>query len=127
MNQVQLERRVGQRFDFQIPVLLRIASSDREGHGFTQNLSTKGLSFCTDMSLSAGEAVEVTLVMPAEITMADSMRLRCHGRVLRVISSGVASKHLAAVHIERYEYLTEETPALHRSDVCESDSALAAQ
>src|SRR5215475_11062310 len=108
METVRVERRAGQRFDFQVPVSVRVSDDGREGFGFTQNLSAKGLIFCTDMQLRESDSLEVTLVMPAEVTMAESMRLRCQGRVLRVSSSGVAAKYLAAVHLQRYEYLTDD-------------------
>ena len=132
MGQVQLERRAGQRFDFQVPVSVRVAASSREGCGFTQNLSAKGLSFCTDLALAEADILEVTLVMPAEITMAENMRLRCRGKVLRAVSSGVAAKYVAAVHLERYEYLPDDAgwSALRKvpnqTPVCEHNNALVA-
>lgn len=131
MNQVRHERRAGQRFDFQIPVSLRVAGSHREGHGFTQNLSAKGISFCTEMALAEGEMLEVTLVMPSEITMAESMPLRCRGKVLRASPSGVPIKCVAAVHLEHYEYLTHDSGLLARraasqTPVCEQDSTVLA-
>ena len=133
MDTARIERRAGQRFDFQVPVSVQLGSGGRAGHGFTQNLSAKGLSICTDMPLSEADILEVTLVMPAEITMAESMRLRCRGQVLRVTTSGVATKYVAAVHLQRYEYLTDDAgfADLRKvsnapSPVCEPDNAAVA-
>jgi len=53
-DQVHLERRASQRFDFQIPVGVRLAGTDREGCGFTQNLSGRGVFFYTDFQVAEG-------------------------------------------------------------------------
>jgi hypothetical protein len=106
-DQVQLERRAAQRFDFQVSVSVRVPGSEREGCGFTQNLCARGALFHTDLPLSEADAMELTLVMPSEITLAENMRVRCRGKVLRVLTSAVDSRSLVAVHIEEYEYLPE--------------------
>ena len=80
-DQVHLERRASQRFDFQLPVALRLSGTDREGCGFTQDLSGRGAFFYTDFQLAEGDAVELTFVMPSEITLTENMRVRCRGRV----------------------------------------------
>jgi hypothetical protein len=49
----------------------------------------------------------MTLVMPSEVTLAENMRVRCRGRVLRVSTAGVASKCGVAVHLDGYEFLPE--------------------
>lgn len=103
----QLERRARQRFDFNLPVLLALAD-DRRGSGFTQNLSARGIFLCTDLRLREGESVELTLAMPSEVTLAEAMRVRCQGKVLRVTSAGSEPKWFAAVHLEKYEYLSQQ-------------------
>jgi hypothetical protein len=82
---VGVERRIGQRFPFNVPVSLREVSTDTEGLGFTQDLSSRGAFLFTDMALTEGAEIELTLRMPSEITLGESMRVRCRGRVLRVI------------------------------------------
>jgi hypothetical protein len=104
-DQVHLERRASQRFDFQLPVGIRLAGTEREGCGFTQDLSGRGAFFYTDFQVAAGDAVELTFMMPAEITLTESMRVRCRGRVTRVLPA--QSKFGVAVHLEGYEYLSE--------------------
>ncbi len=104
-NQVQLERRASQRFGFQLPVAVRLAGTEREGCGFTQDLSGRGAFFYTDFQVAEGDAVELTFVMPAEITLTENMRVRCRGRVTRVLPA--QSKFGVAVHLEGYEYLSE--------------------
>ena len=82
---VQVERRVGQRFQFLLPVSLRECSSGAEGLGFTQDLSSRGIFFFTEAALHEGAEIELTLNMPSEITLGETMRVRCRGRILRVV------------------------------------------
>lgn len=79
------ERRVGQRFAFNLPITLRDVSTSIEGLGFTQDVSSRGAFFFTDMAVVAGSEIELTLKMPSEITLGESMHVRCRGRVLRII------------------------------------------
>lgn len=82
---VGVERRIGQRFGFNLPVSLRDISSEAEGLGFTQDLSSRGVFLFTDMAVNVGAEIELTLKMPSEITLGENMRVRCRGRVLRVV------------------------------------------
>jgi hypothetical protein len=82
---VGVERRIGQRFAFNLPVSLRDVTTAAEGLGFTQDLSSRGAFLFTDMALREGAEVELTLKMPAEITLGENMRVRCRGRVLRIV------------------------------------------
>ena len=122
---VVVERRVGQRFAFNLPVSLRDTSTVVEGMGFTQDLSSRGAFLFTDMALAEGTEIELTLKMPSEITLGTSMRVRCRGRVLRVTNpaeswgsvasaeTGSAETRSAetkigvAVCLKEYEYLSE--------------------
>jgi PilZ domain len=97
------ERRAAQRFDFQLPVGVRLAGAEAEGCGFTQDLSGRGAFLYTDFQVSEGDAVELTLVMPYEITLTENMRVRCRGRVTRV--QPVESKFGVAVQLQGYEFL----------------------
>jgi hypothetical protein len=82
---VSVERRIGQRFAFNLPVSLRDVATATEGLGFTQDLSSRGAFFFTDMALNEGAEIELTLRMPSEITLGENMRVRCRGRVLRIV------------------------------------------
>lgn len=115
---VRVERRVGQRFPYLLPVSFRLSSNGLEGVGFTQDLSSKGVFVLTDVALREGSSIEITLRMPSEITLGESMPVRCQGRVLRVTapvscaseqnnSSHPESKIGAAIRLESYEYLHE--------------------
>jgi len=124
---VVVERRVGQRFAFNFPVSLRDASTAVEGMGFTQDLSSRGAFLFTDMALTEGTEIELTLKMPSEITLGASMRVRCRGQVLRVTNPAenwrsaeiklsetkgaetraAETKIGVAVCLKEYEYLPE--------------------
>ena len=108
-----VERRVGQRFPYLLPVSLRLPATCLEGVGFTQDLSSRGVFFFTDSPLTEGSEIELTLRMPSEITLGESMPVRCRGRVLRVIgptrssTSPGETKVGVAVRFDGYEYLPE--------------------
>lgn len=113
---VQVERRVGQRFAYLLPLSLRQTANSLEGVGFTQDLSSRGVFFFTDAALSEGAEIELTLRMPSEITLGESMPVRCRGRILRVVrptaksgldSSQADAKIGVAVRLDGYEYLPE--------------------
>ncbi len=102
-TQVAVERRASQRFEYQLPVSIRV--SEHDGTGFAQDLSGRGVSFITDMKLVECEPVELTLMMPSEITMGENMRVRCRGQVKRVRALDIAGKSSVAVHFAGYEHL----------------------
>jgi hypothetical protein len=125
---VGVERRIGQRFAFNLPVFLRDVATAVEGPGFTQDLSSRGVFLFTDVALREGTEIELTLKMPSEITLGENMRVRCRGRVLRIVrpadagwkpaASARASTQSAddraaetkigvAVCLKGYEYLPE--------------------
>lgn len=105
-SQVRLERRAEQRFDVHLPVTVSLPQGSSKGQGFTQDLSARGVFLYTDIPLSEGDAVELTLVMPSEITLGENMPVRCRGRVMRIAQMSGARTGVA-VHLEGYEYLPE--------------------
>jgi hypothetical protein len=115
---LRLERRAGQRFPFLIPVSLRQPTDSTDSVGFTQDLSSRGVFFFCDAALTVGSLIELTLRMPSEITLAESMPVRCKGRVLRIVrpiapclihpsTSTAEAKVGVAARLEEYEYLPE--------------------
>jgi hypothetical protein len=97
---VGVERRIGQRFAFNLPVSLRDVATAVEGLGFTQDLSSRGAFLFTDMALREGAEIELTLKMPAEITLGENMRVRCRGRVLRIVKPAENGWKSAAAETE---------------------------
>jgi PilZ domain-containing protein len=128
---VQVERRVGQRFPYALAVSIFQPSSSLRGAGFTQDLSSRGAFFFTELPVTEGSEIELTLQMPSEITLGDSMPVRCRARVLRVVNprgigvSGTNGNKLGvAVRLEHYEYLSnaaETSPGFARISTLHSD------
>src|SRR5947209_16375496 len=136
---VGVERRVGQRFPFLLPVSFRVPATSIEGVGCTQDLSSRGAFFLSSASLREGDEIELTLTMPSEITLGESMRVRCRGRILRLVNpaenavpkvsddmgkiSGPASpcgaehKIAVAVRLDGYEYLSDSIEVFPRVSV----------
>lgn len=113
-----IERRVGQRFPYLLPLSLRQPGTSVEGVGFTQDLSSRGVFFFTDAAVMEGSEIELSLRMPSEITLGENMPVRCRGHVLRVVRPAAArdvgsaqaeTKVGVAVRFEGYEYLAESS------------------
>jgi len=121
---VCVERRVGQRFELHVPVSVKLTDRPHETCGLTQDLSARGSFFFTDFPLTVGERIELTLLMPSEITLGDSMRVRCMGTVLRVVQPTIGTKLGVAVHFANYEYLPDGTSSGDAVDSFDRISAL---
>jgi len=109
----RLERRASQRFELNLPVAIKC--DERTLPGCAQNLSGRGIFFYTEASLPQGAVVEMTFVMPSEITLGDNMPVRCRGRVLRSAISCAGHSNGVAVAFDSYEYL----PADRREPVAQ--------
>jgi hypothetical protein len=110
-EQHRIERRSGQRFAYQVPVLLRVPGEGRSGNGCTQDLSARGALVWTDLALAEGTPVEMVLVMPSEITLAEDMNVCCRAHVTR-LDRAEGSKPAVAIKIEHYEFLPAEASVL---------------
>jgi c-di-GMP-binding flagellar brake protein YcgR len=104
----QIERRASQRFDLQLPVSFRV-KNENEARGLTQDLSAAGTLLSTNVALAEGASVELTFVMPSEITFDGNMRVRCLGKVLRVAEPQIGANYRIAIHFEHYEFLSENS------------------
>ena len=110
----RMERRCGQRFEYQLPVTLRVPEDVRSGAGFTQDLSSRGALLWTDFPLQEGMTIEMTLVMPSEITLGEDMSVCCRARVVRLESHSEGGRPAVAVRIEHYEFLHDQVPVLQQ-------------
>src|SRR5262249_53667557 len=99
------------RFSYQVPVLLRIPAEGRTGAGCTQDLSSRGALVWTDFQLNEGALIEMVLVMPSEITLAEDMKVCCRGHVTR-LECVEGAKPAVAVRIESYAFLHNEASML---------------
>ena len=99
----RIERRSAQRFEVLVPVAVRY--NGQMTSGFTQNLSGRGMFFYAEASIPEGALVELTFSMPSEVTLGESMPVRCRGRVLRAAAPQPGQGNGIAVQLESYEYL----------------------
>jgi len=97
---VQVERRIGQRFPYLLPVSFRQPGGPVEGVGFTQDVSSRGVFLLTDAPLMENLEIELTLRMPSEITLGNTMPVRCRGRILRVVRPVVTSVNASSNKVE---------------------------
>jgi len=101
MVEPQVERRTTRRFLLDLPVAIkRLGAKEILAH--TRDVSSRGICFYMLNPAPVGENIEFTLTLTAEITLTEAIRVRCHGRVLRVEPANVPA--VAAV-IDRYDFL----------------------
>lgn len=113
MDQAQAERRGEQRFPLRLPIAVKVVQGDvREESSLTRDVSARGAFFYLEGKLSAGTSVELILTLPAEITLTESIRVRCKGKVVRVVAAGEGGKTGVATVIEQYDFLTAGASSL---------------
>ncbi len=101
------DKRATRRFALRLPVSV-CYGADAEEHGAqTRDVSARGICFYVDAAIQAGSAIDFTLTLPPEITLTESIRVRCKGRVVRVEGGNPASKMAVAAVIDEYEFLAD--------------------
>jgi PilZ domain len=99
-------KRATRRFALRLPVTVRYGESEHEQSAQTRDVSARGICFYVDSAITAGSPIDFTLTLPPEITLTESIRVRCKGRVVRV-EGGAASKMAVAAVIDEYEFLAD--------------------
>jgi hypothetical protein len=103
----QAEKRATRRFALRLPVLVNYTgdvSATLQAH--TRDVSARGICFHLDVPMSAGSSIEFTMTLPPEITLTESIRVRCKGKVVRVDESLADAKFPVAAVIDEYEFLS---------------------
>jgi hypothetical protein len=72
----------------------------------TRDVSSRGVYIYLESDMAEGVPMGFVMTLPTEITLADPIRVRCSGRVLRVEKN--AERHGVAVSIDRYDFVSEE-------------------
>ena len=106
MAQPQREQRSTRRFSLRLPVTVKFSDGSSEKTAHTRDVSARGICFYLDSSVTEGSEIEFTLTLPPEITLTESIRVHCKGKVVRVEAQEPGRVGIAAV-IERYEFLAE--------------------
>jgi hypothetical protein len=83
----------GERLDQSEPAQLR-------------DVSARGICLYLDSPIEQGSPIGFTLTLPPEITLTESIRVQCIGRVVRIDGANNGKMAVAAV-IEEYEFIPE--------------------
>lgn len=105
IEQAKLEKRATRRFPLRLPVAVRFENEvEHEVVAHTRDVSARGVCFYIDSPMEPGTAIEFTLTLPPEITLTESIRVRCRGRIVRIEEENTGKVGVAAI-IEEYEFV----------------------
>ena len=109
MAEVQTaEKRATRRFALRLPGSVNYSGNSGAAlSAQTRDVSARGICFYMDDPLTTGSDIDFTLTLPPEITLTESIRVRCKGKVVRVDSGVTDSKVPVAAVIDEYEFLAE--------------------
>jgi hypothetical protein len=106
MAEAQQEKRAARRFALRIPVAIaRGENSNHNEAAQIRDVSARGVSFYLDAPIEQGSPIGFTLTLPPEITLTESIRVQCKGRIVRVEDGAADGKMAVAAVIEEYEFL----------------------
>ena len=103
----QENKRATRRFALRLPVSVTYSNDGTEKSAQTRDVSARGICFYVDSGIAAGSAIEFTLTLPPEITLTESIRVQCKGRVVRVENGQSEGRIAVAAVIEEYEFLPQ--------------------
>jgi len=102
------EKRATRRFALRLPVSVSYTENGaQEKTAQTRDVSARGICFYIDSAIAAGSPIEFTLTLPPEITLTESIRVRCKGKVVRVDDASAEGKMAVAAVIDEYEFLAD--------------------
>ena len=101
------DKRATRRFALRLPVSVHYGDDKEEHSAQTRDVSARGICFYVDSAIQAGSPIDFTLTLPPEITLTESIRVRCKGRVVRVEGGTPANKMAVAAVIDEYEFLAD--------------------
>jgi hypothetical protein len=106
-----IDNRKNRRYELRLPVeVVRAGAEQVSRQGETQNVSSGGVLFTSDAQVDVGQPIEYLISLPPGPNREASVRLRCLGRVLRMVKDDSwcedsASRVAVAATMERYEFL----------------------
>lgn len=100
-----LERRLDHRFPLQLSIEVSSQGSSQVVAGMTRDLSARGIYFYVSHDIEQSP-IELVLTFPPEITWAGTVRIRCHGRIVRLESNTPHGTGVGAF-IEDYAFLPQ--------------------
>lgn len=111
-----MERRATRRFRIKLPMTVRWAnlSGDWETQAESEDITSRGVYFFSPAKIENGSSVEVIIVMPHQITLAEPVRVRCLGHVRRTEIKGTGLLGVV-VEIQQYQFLREREKTAART------------
>jgi hypothetical protein len=108
MTEAQQEKRAARRFALRIPVAVdRDGNSNHDESAQIRDVSARGICLYLDSPIAQGSPIGFTLTLPPEITLTESIRVQCKGRVVRIEDGSADGKMAVAAVIEEYEFLPQ--------------------
>jgi hypothetical protein len=107
MSQSQQEKRAARRFALRVPLTVNSDEIPSSEVAQIRDVSARGISFYLESAIEQGSLIGFTLTLPPEITLTESIRVQCKGRVVRVEKADENGKLAVAAVIEEYEFLSE--------------------
>jgi hypothetical protein len=108
MVEAQQEKRAARRFALRIPVsITRSENLSPSESAQLRDVSARGICLYLDSPIAQGAPIGFTLTLPPEITLTESIRVQCKGKVVRVEMPNEDGKMAVAAVIEEYEFLPE--------------------
>jgi len=107
MAQPQPEKRTTRRFSLDLPISVKfLANGKQELAARTRDVSSRGVFMYLDTEITIDAPIEFLMTLPTEITLAEPIRVRCIGKILRVDKA--EHEQGVAVAIEKYDFMGEE-------------------
>jgi hypothetical protein len=105
----EADRRKSKRLPIELEVRYKVVGGQKDlcGSGKTINMSSAGVLFTTEYTLSERQSIELAVSWPAKLTGAIPLQLVVRGPVVR------AEDTQAAITIERYEFKTCSSSAFN--------------
>jgi hypothetical protein len=104
MAQPQPEKRSTRRFSLELPITITYAgNSNAELSAQSRDVSSRGVFMYVNPEFAEGVTLEFIMTLPREITLAEPIRVRCTGRVLRIENND--HRQGIAVSIENYDFV----------------------
>ena len=107
MAEPQQEKRAARRFALRVPVTVNRDQTVPNESAQIRDVSARGICFYLESAVAQGSSIGFTLTLPPEITLTESIRVQCKGRVVRVEDPTDDGKVTVAAVIEEYEFLPE--------------------
>ena len=107
MAEPQQEKRAARRFALRVPVTVNRDQAAGNETAQIRDVSARGISFYLESAVAQGSHIGFTLTLPPEITLTESIRVQCKGRVVRVEEDRPDGKVGVAAVIDEYAFLPE--------------------